>query len=41
MGEQQLQDKQFDLLYQELRRVGDELEAIERRLQVLEALPPR
>lgn len=40
MAESQLQEKQFDLLYQELRRVGDQLEAIERRLQMLDALAP-
>jgi hypothetical protein len=40
MGEQQLQEKQFDLLYEELRRIADELEAVRRRLAVLEALPP-
>ena len=40
MGEQQLQEKQFDLLHQELRRIADELEAVRRRLAVLETLPP-
>jgi hypothetical protein len=40
MAEQQLQEKQFDLLYVELQRIGDELEAIQRRLEVLESLPP-
>jgi hypothetical protein len=40
MGEQQLQEKQFDLLYEELRRIADELEAVRRRLAVLETLPP-
>jgi hypothetical protein len=40
MGEQQLQEKQFDLLYEELRRIADELEAVRRRLVVLETLPP-
>ena len=40
MPESQLQEKQFDLLYQELRRVGDQLEAIEHRLQMLDALAP-
>jgi hypothetical protein len=40
MPESQLQEKQFDLLYQELRRLGDQLEAIERRLQALDALAP-
>jgi hypothetical protein len=37
---EQLQEKQFDLLHQELRRIGDELEVIQRRLEVLESLPP-
>jgi hypothetical protein len=40
MGEQQLQEKQFDLLLAELRRIGDELETVQRRLALLEALPP-
>ena len=40
MGEHQLQEKQFELLYEELKRVADELEAVRRRLAVLEALPP-
>jgi len=40
MGEQQLQEKQFDLLLAELRRIGDELEAVQRRLALLETLPP-
>jgi hypothetical protein len=40
MGEQQLQEKQFDLLHEELRRIADELEAVRRRLAVLETLPP-
>jgi hypothetical protein len=39
MAEQRLHDKQFDLLYDELRRIADELEAIQRRLAMLEALP--
>ena len=39
MAESQLQEKQFDLLLKELKRVGDELERIERRLDALEALP--
>ena len=30
MGEQQLQEKQFDLLYEELRRIADELEVLRR-----------
>ena len=40
MAEQQLQEKQFDLLHEELRRIADELEAVRRRLAVLETLPP-
>jgi hypothetical protein len=40
MADQLLQEKQFDLLYEELRRIGDELEVIQRRLEVLESLPP-
>jgi hypothetical protein len=40
VGEQSLQEKQFDLLYGELRRIADELEAIQRRLEVLEAIGP-
>jgi hypothetical protein len=40
VSEQQLQEKQFDLLYEELRRVGDELDKIQRRLEVLESIPP-
>ena len=39
MSEQRLQEKQFDLLYYELRRIADELEAIQQRLAMLEALP--
>ena len=39
MAEQTLQEKQFDLLYAELRRIADELETIQRRLAMLEALP--
>jgi hypothetical protein len=39
MAESQLQEKQFDLLLTELKRLGDELERIERRLEALEALP--
>lgn len=39
MGEQQLQEKQFDLVYQELRRIADELEQIGDRLAVLENMP--
>jgi hypothetical protein len=40
MAEQRLNDKQFELLLGELARVGDELEAVRRRLAVLESLPP-
>jgi len=40
MSEQRLNEKQFELLLEELRRVGDELEATRRRLTVLEAIPP-
>jgi hypothetical protein len=40
MSEQRLNEKQFELLLEELRRVGDELEAMRRRLTVLEAIPP-
>ena len=39
MPEQQLQEKQFDLLYAELRRIADELETIQNRLAMLETLP--
>ena len=39
MSEQRLQEKQFDLLYEELRRIADELEAIQNRLAMLETLP--
>jgi hypothetical protein len=40
MAEGQLQEKQFDLLHQELRRSADALEGIQRRLEALEALAP-
>jgi hypothetical protein len=40
MAEQRLHDKQFDLLLQELRRIADELEGVQRRLALLETLPP-
>jgi hypothetical protein len=40
MAEHQLQEKQFDLLYEELRRTADALEAIGHRLEALEALAP-
>jgi len=40
MSEQRLEEKQFDLLYEELRRLTEQLESIQHRLEVLEALPP-
>jgi hypothetical protein len=40
MAEQRLQEKQFDLLYQELRRMADQLETIQHRLEALETLGP-
>jgi hypothetical protein len=40
MAEQRLEEKQFDLLYEELQRVAGELELIRRRLEVLETLAP-
>jgi hypothetical protein len=40
VAEQSLQEKQFDLLYQELRRIAAELDVIQRRLEVLETLGP-
>jgi hypothetical protein len=39
MGEQRLEEKQFDLVYQELRRIADELEQIRDRLAVIENVP--
>ena len=39
MAEQQLQEKQFDLLYEELRKISRELETIQQRLAMLETLP--
>ena len=39
MAEQTLQEKQFDLLYEELSKISKELEAIQNRLAMLEALP--
>jgi hypothetical protein len=39
MAEQQLQEKQFDLLYEELRKISKELATIQNRLAMLEALP--
>jgi hypothetical protein len=35
MSDFQLQEKQFDLLLTELRRIGDELETVQRRLALL------
>ena len=40
MPELQLPEKQFDLLHHELKRIGDELERIQRRLEALDALAP-
>jgi hypothetical protein len=40
MAERQLQEKQFDLLHEELRRIANELELIRGRLEMLEALGP-
>jgi hypothetical protein len=40
MAEQPLQEKQFDLLYDELRRIADQLELIQHRLEALETLGP-
>jgi hypothetical protein len=40
MAEQRLEEKQFDLLYDELRRIAGELELIQRRLEVLDSLAP-
>jgi hypothetical protein len=40
MPEQRLQEKQFDLLYEELRRIAGQLELIQHRLEALEALGP-
>jgi hypothetical protein len=39
MAEQQLQEKQFDLLYAELGKISKELETIQGRLAMLETLP--
>ena len=39
MAEQQLQEKQFDLLYEELRKISTELETIQQRLAMLETMP--
>lgn len=40
MAEQQLQEKQFDLLYRELQRIADDLDVIQHRLEALENLGP-
>jgi hypothetical protein len=40
MAEPVLQEKQFELLHEELRRIADQLEGIQRRLDALESLPP-
>jgi hypothetical protein len=40
MTEQRIQEKQFDLLYEELRRIADQLEVIQHRLEALETLGP-
>ncbi len=39
MAEQRLQEKQFDLLYEELRKISKELETIQNRLAMLETMP--
>jgi hypothetical protein len=39
MAEQSIQEKQFDLLHEELRRIADSLEALQARLSVLENIP--
>ena len=39
MAEQRLEEKQFDLLYEEIRRIANELETIQLRLAMLETLP--
>jgi hypothetical protein len=40
VAERQLQEKQFDLLLRELERIASQLELIERRLELLDALAP-
>jgi hypothetical protein len=40
VAERQLQEKQFDLLLRELERIANQLELIERRLEMLDALAP-
>jgi hypothetical protein len=39
VAEQRLQDKQFELLHEELRRIADQLETVQHRLAMLETLP--
>ena len=39
MAEQSIQEKQFDLLHQEMKRMADSLEALQARLAVLENIP--
>jgi hypothetical protein len=40
MSEQRLQEKQFDLVYEELRHIARDLDRIQRRLEVLENIAP-
>jgi hypothetical protein len=40
MSEQRLQEKQFDLVYEELRHIARDLDRIQRRLEVLEHIAP-
>jgi hypothetical protein len=40
VSEQRLQEKQFDLLLEELRRIAEGLERIERRLESVESVAP-
>jgi hypothetical protein len=40
MSEHSIQEKQFDLIHEELRRIADSLEALQARLSVLENIPP-
>ena len=39
MAGQQLQEKQFDLLYEQLRKISKEVETIQQRLAILETMP--
>jgi hypothetical protein len=39
MTERRLQENQFDIVLEQLTRVGDELEQIRHRLDALDALP--